>query len=118
MPANDCLRLHENQRLPPPRPESSQDHPEQLVRSSKPDLRAAFQCLKLLPKSKILQEQIAANMKRSVSQNKKEPQQAEHEASLTRKSRRNRMHSYLPDLSVDRYFGQAQLLIDILKAGS
>src|ERR1039457_5114949 len=57
MPTNDRLRSHENQRLLPPRPESSQDHPKQFVRSGKPDLRVpSCQRPKLLPKSKIFQE--------------------------------------------------------------
>lgn len=34
----------------------------------------------------------------------------EHEASLTRKIRRNRLHLHLSDLAEDRNFGEAQLL--------
>src|ERR1017187_8172983 len=57
MPANDRLWLHDNQRLPPTRPCSSQHHPEPFIRSGKPDLRApSFKRTKLLPKSKIFQE--------------------------------------------------------------
>src|ERR1017187_678589 len=44
----------------------------------------------------------------SDSQYKQEPQQAEHEASLTRKNRRNRIHSYPSDSTADHNFGEAQ----------
>jgi hypothetical protein len=55
MPADDGLRLHEHQHLPPRRPESSQHHPEPFVGNCKPDLRTPpFQCSKLLPKSKVI----------------------------------------------------------------
>ena len=61
-----------------------------------------FQHNKLLPKSEIFEEQIAARMDGSESQNKQEPQQAEHEASLTRKIRRNGIHFHLSDSAADR----------------
>jgi hypothetical protein len=41
-------------------------------------------------------------------QNEQKPQQAQHSASLTRKPWRNRLHSYLADLTVDRNFGEAR----------
>src|SRR5438105_1206881 len=92
MPADDCLRLHEYQRLPPPRPEASQHHPEPLVSNRKTSPRTPpFQHSKLLPKSEIFQEQIAARMKGPRSHNEHEPQQGQHEVSLTRKSKRNRL---------------------------
>jgi hypothetical protein len=89
MPADDCLRPHEYQRLPPPRPESSQHHPEPFVSNRKPDPRTStFQRCKLLPKGKIFQEQIAARMKRPRRHNEQKPQQVEHAVSLTRKNKR------------------------------
>jgi hypothetical protein len=39
---------------------------------------------------------------------RQEPQQPQHEASLTRKNRRNRLHFYLIDCAADRNFGEAQ----------
>jgi hypothetical protein len=61
MPPNDCLRLDEDQRLSPSRPEPPQDHPEEFVRMSKSRLRTpSFQDAELLPKSQVFQEQIAA----------------------------------------------------------
>jgi hypothetical protein len=89
MPADDGLRLHEHQHLPPRRPESSQHHPEPFVSNRKPDPRTStFQRCKLLPKGKIFQEQIAARMKRPRRHNEQKPQQVEHAVSLTRKNKR------------------------------
>src|ERR1017187_658703 len=89
VPTNDRLRPHENQRLLPPRPESSQHHPKQFVRSGKPDLRApSFQRPELLPKSEIFQEQIAARTKRPCSHNEQKPQQVQHKACASPKCRR------------------------------
>jgi hypothetical protein len=47
--------------------------------------------------------------RRIESQYEQEPQQAQHEASLTRKTKRNWIHFYLTDLAADHNFGEAQL---------
>ena len=61
MPANDCLRLDEEQRPTPSGPEPSQDPPEEFVRNTKPRLRTpSLQNSKLLPQCQVFQEQIAA----------------------------------------------------------
>ena len=67
-----------------------------------------FQRSELLPEGEIFEEQVAAKTDGSSSQNKQEPQQAEHGASLTRKIRRNPIHLHLSDLAADRNFGEAQ----------
>src|ERR1019366_4088665 len=74
MPANDCLRLHENQRLLPFGPEARQSRPEQPIRRGKARPRASLlQNGKLLPKGQILQEQIAAGTEGSSSQYEQKP---------------------------------------------
>jgi hypothetical protein len=62
----------------------------------------------LLPQGKILQKQIAAGTEGSSSQYEHEPQQAQHEASLTRKETRNWLNFYLADCAADHNFGDAQ----------
>jgi hypothetical protein len=61
VPANNSLRLDEDQRPIPSRPKPSQDHPEEFVRNTKPRLRTpSLQNSKLLPQCQVFQEQIAA----------------------------------------------------------
>jgi len=47
--------------------------------------------------------------KRTDKQYEQKPRQAQHEGSLTRKTRRNRVDSYVTDLTEDRNFGEGQL---------
>jgi len=55
VPANDCLRLDEDQRLLPSRPEPFKHHPEQHIENSKSRLwMSLLQDGKLLPESQIL----------------------------------------------------------------
>ena len=75
-----------------------------------------FQRSELLPEGEIFEEQVAAKTDGSSSQNKQEPQQAEHGASLTRKIRRNPIHLHLSDLAADRNFGEAQAEVLTLAA--
>src|SRR5580698_1126801 len=78
MPSHHCLRFDENQRPPPSRPYASQHHPKQSIRSRNPWLRTpTFPNGKLLPKSQIFQEQIAAGTGSSENQGRKKPQQAQ-----------------------------------------
>jgi hypothetical protein len=65
VPAYNGLRLAENQRRLPPRPELPQDHLEQFILSGKVRLRMLLlQNGKLLPKRQILQEEAAARVDR------------------------------------------------------
>ena len=85
VPANDCLRLDEDQRALPFRPEPPQDHPEQLVGSR--DLRSRTPLLqndKLLAKSQVLKQQVAARAKDADKEDRQRSQQAQHEVSIIR----------------------------------
>jgi hypothetical protein len=87
MPANNSFRPDEDQCPLPPRPEPSQRHPKQFIRSGKSRRRVTLrQNRKLLPQSQILQDQVAARAKETNSQYRKKPQQAQHETSFTRGS--------------------------------
>jgi len=60
VPANERLRLDENQRLLPSRPEPFKRHPEQSIGSGKSWLRTSLpQESKLLPKRQVFQKQVA-----------------------------------------------------------
>jgi hypothetical protein len=61
MPANNCLRLHDDQCPPPADPEPAQHHPEQFVGSSKSRRRMfLFENAELLPQRQVFQEQVPA----------------------------------------------------------
>ena len=81
MPANNGLRLNEDQCLFPSRPEPLQYHPEPFIRNGKVRMRGlSLQNRKLLAKSQIFEEQVAAGTGRSGKQNEQKPQQAGHES--------------------------------------
>jgi hypothetical protein len=64
VPANDCLRGNDNQRLLPRRPTVASEHSEQFVDNAESRLRMlALQDSQLLPKRKILNEQPSAGTK-------------------------------------------------------
>ena len=112
MPANDCLRLHQNQCSLPFGPEAAQGCPKQPIRGGKARPRAPLlQNGKLLPQGKILQKQIATRAKGPDKQYEQKPQQAQHGTSLTRKETRNWLHFYLTDCAADHNFGEAQVSI-------
>jgi hypothetical protein len=80
MPANDGLRLNKDQCPLPSRPKPLQDHPKDFVRCGESRLRMPlFQNGKLLAKSQIFQEQVAARTDRSIEQDEQELQRTEHE---------------------------------------
>jgi hypothetical protein len=84
MPAKDGFGLDENQSPVPMSPEPPQHHPEQFVRQSESRLRMLLlENGKLLPKSQIFQEQVAARAKKSSKEYSQEPQMAQHEISFT-----------------------------------
>jgi hypothetical protein len=84
MPANDRLRLHEDQCPAPAFPEPLQHDPEQFVGSSKSRQRKLlFENTELLPKSQVFQEQVPARAKEPSKENNHELQQAQHETSFT-----------------------------------
>jgi hypothetical protein len=83
VPANDGLRLNEDQRPFPPRPEPPQDHPEEFVESGKSRLRVLLlQNAELLVQSQVFQKQMMAGIDRSDEQDKQEPQRTKHEPVL------------------------------------
>ena len=84
MPADNRLRLHENQCTLPSPPEPPQHHPEQFVCESEPWLLgASFQDCKLLPEGQILQEEIAARAKESIARTRKSLSRRSMKTSLT-----------------------------------
>jgi hypothetical protein len=106
MPANDRLRLHQNQRLLPFGPEAAQCCPKQSISGGKARPRASLlQNGKLLPQGQVFQEQIATRTK---GPDKQYEQKAQHGTSLTRKETRNWLHLYLTDCAVDHNSGEAQ----------
>jgi len=87
MPANNGLRLYEDQRPLPSRPEPPQYHPEPSFRSGKSRLRMpSFQNNELLPKSQVFQKQVVARTDRSNEQDEQEPQRARHESVVSNAS--------------------------------
>jgi hypothetical protein len=79
MPTNNGLRLYEDQRPFPSRSKPPQDHPEQFVQRGKSRLRLPLlQDGKLLTKSQIFQQQIAAGTDRLNEQDEQELQRSEH----------------------------------------
>ena len=85
MPANNCLRLNEDQCPTPASPQPPQHHPEQFVSSSKSRPRMLpFENAKLLPKSKVFEEQVAARAKEASGHDRQKPHQEHHETSFAR----------------------------------
>src|ERR1035437_4346494 len=79
VPANHCLRLHEEQRPLPSRPKPPQNHPKQFVGSGKSRLRVPLpQDAQLLPERQVFQEQVAARTDRANEQDEQEPQRTRH----------------------------------------
>jgi len=61
VPTNNSLRLDENERPLPARPEPPKDHPKDSVRNAKPPLRTpSLQEFKLFSQRQVLQSQTAA----------------------------------------------------------
>jgi hypothetical protein len=88
MPANNGLRLDENQRPLPSRPKPPQHYPEQLVGYSKSRLEAPlFQNGKLLPKGQVFQKQVAARTAGLNEQIEQKFQPTEHELVVAEASR-------------------------------
>ena len=88
MPADDGLRLDENQCPPPFRPEPPQDRPKHLVMSCNSRLRVpAFRDGEPLPKRQVFQEEVAARRARPNHQIESELQRAEHELVAVETSR-------------------------------
>ena len=84
VPANDSLRLNEDQCLLPRRSKPSHQHLKQLIWSGKSRLRMPlFQHGELLAKSQVFQQQVAARTGRSNEQGEQEFEQAWHKASFT-----------------------------------
>ena len=77
VPADNGLRLNENQCPLPANPQLPQHYPEQFVSSTKWWPRMlSFENAELLSKSQILEEQVAARAKQSRKKDNQEPQRA------------------------------------------
>jgi len=110
VPSHNGLRLNENQCLPPPGPEPPQNHPEKSVGNGNARMGTPpFQDSKLLPKSQILQEEIAARTKEHDHRNRQQLHQAQHARSCTRRQSRIG-YAHRHDSTADRYFGERQVL--------
>ena len=84
VPSHYGLRLDNNQRLLPSRPEPPQHNPEEPIRSSKSRLRTPLpQDRKLLPERQVFQQQVAARAKEVNSQNEQKPHRGQHETDST-----------------------------------
>src|SRR5271168_2499986 len=106
VPSHNCIRLNENQCMPPPGPEPSQYHPEKSVGSSKPRTgMSPFQNSKLLTESQILQEEIAARTKESDNRNSQKPQEAQHQGSIAR-GQPGPIQAHLHYATEELYFGK------------
>jgi hypothetical protein len=88
MPANNGLRLDENQCRFPSRPKPPQHHPKQFIWIGKPGLwMPPFENRELLPKSQVFQEEVAARPARLNDQIEQELQRTEHEFVVAEASR-------------------------------
>jgi len=73
-PANNSLRMDQNQRLLPSTPDLVQQHPERSFGGNQARLRMSmFQGGELLPKSQITRQKVAARAKESGSQSSRDP---------------------------------------------
>jgi hypothetical protein len=64
MPTNHSLRSDEDQRSLPPRPDSSQNDPEQPVAGTQPKARSfGMESRQLLPKGEVLQQEFFSGAK-------------------------------------------------------
>jgi len=81
MPSDDRLWLHEDQCLLPTRPDTPQDHPEQLIWSFEPRLRMSLpQDRKLLPQRQVFKKQVVARAHTASQNSEEKSQRSEHEA--------------------------------------
>ena len=109
VPANDRLRLDENQRLLQPQPEPPQHYPEQPVESSKSRLwMSLFQDRKLLLKRQVSKSKSRRERKSCVARIDRSLSKCSMR-SVYRASAQVGPTSHLTDLKIDRYFGNAQL---------
>jgi len=93
MPANNGLRLDDNQCRLPSRPKPPKHYPEHFFGSGKPRLRMPLlQDGKLLPKGQVLQKKVAARIARLNDQIEQELQRTEHELVVAEASRISNAH--------------------------
>ena len=101
MPADNRLRLDDEERLFPSGPESPQQEPKQPIRRGETRLRMpGSQNGKLLPQGKIFQKKVTARTKRSGEQDEQKPQRARH-GSVVAESLRREMKTALPNQSAN-----------------
>src|SRR5262249_23871953 len=87
MPVHDAAGSNQDQRLPPPRPERSQRHPEQLVQGSQSSARPLRVQSKQLPtESQVFEDEVLAGAKRADDPTEEIPEQRDHGKNITRTS--------------------------------
>jgi hypothetical protein len=83
MPADDGLRLHEDQDVPPTRPQAAQSASEEAVEAIQGRTRPlAFQCRNLLSKGKDFESRVAATAEENADGGEDGESEFEHELPL------------------------------------
>jgi hypothetical protein len=76
----------------------------------------AFENAKLLPKSKVFEEQVAARAKEASGHDRQKPQQAQHKNQFYTGACQSKYTAHLLDPTADRYSGEPQLASGIMGA--
>src|SRR6516165_8886590 len=80
MPVHDGSRSNQDERLPPPRPERSQRHPEQLVHGSQSSARPLrVQSEQLPTESQVFEGEVLARAKRADDPPEEMPERHNHD---------------------------------------
>ncbi len=84
MPTDNSLRLHDEERLFPSRPQSPQHHPKQPIWRGETRLRMfLLQDCKLLPQCQVFQEKVTTSTKEPGHENEQKPHRAKHRSVVT-----------------------------------
>src|SRR5215831_5643979 len=79
MPVHDASGSNQDERLPPPRPERSQRHPEQLVQGSQSSARPLrVQSEQLPTESQVFEDEVLAGAKRADDPPEEMPERHNH----------------------------------------
>ena len=80
MPVHDASGSNQDERLPPPRPERSQRHPEQLVQGSQSSARPLrVQSEQLPTESQVFEDEVLAGAKRADDPPEEMPERHNHD---------------------------------------
>ncbi len=83
VPSNDCVRLHDQKRIRPPRPHSAQQNPEQSVGTARlHPLSPTFQNHQLLPQSNDFKSQVITRPNKASQPYEHTADQPKHESLL------------------------------------